>query len=58
MLVIMSNYVAICYAKVALLNLIETNTKITIDALFYEMNALFDLYDYDGIIQEEFKRFI
>lgn len=54
----MSNYVAICYAKVALLNLIETNTKITIDALFYEMNALFDLYDYDGIIQEEFKRFI
>ena len=48
----MTDFEATAYARVALLNLIKTNTKITPDNLFFEMHYLFDLYDEASIINE------
>ena len=41
----MTNFEATAYARIALLNLIESKTEINPDTLFYEMHTLFDLYD-------------
>lgn len=52
----MNNGDATNYARIALLNLIESKSDITPDALLYEMYALFDLYDEDSIAKESFFR--
>lgn len=41
----MSNQECTCYARIALLNLIQRQEKITPDALFYEMCYLFCIYN-------------
>ena len=45
----MTNYEVVAYARIALANLLENNKKINDDMLFYEMNALFDLYSEEAI---------
>ena len=52
----MSNQECTCYARIALLNLMEKNVKITTDALLYEMSYLFDIYDEDKIKEEAYFR--
>ena len=52
----MSNQECTCYARIALLNLIEKNEKITPDSLFYEMCYLFDTYSESQIKEEAFFR--
>lgn len=41
----MNNQECLCYSRIALLNLIERQEKITPDTLFYEMCYLFDIYN-------------
>lgn len=53
---LVTNSEATSYARVALLNLIESNSKITTDSLLYEMCSLFDLYSEDEIVKEAFFR--
>lgn len=52
----MSNQECTCYARVALLNLIERQEKITPDALLYEMCYLFDVCDEKQIKEEALLR--
>ena len=52
----MTNFEATAYARIALLNLIESNTEINPDSLFYEMHSLFDLYDEEAIAKEVYFR--
>ena len=52
----MTNFEATAYARIALLNLIESKTKINPDSLFYEMHSLFDLYDEEAIAKEVYFR--
>lgn len=52
----MTNFEATAYARIALLNLIETNSDINPDSLLFEMHALFDLYDKEAISKEVFFR--
>lgn len=52
----MSNQECTCYARIALLNLIQRQEKITPDALFYEMCYLFDIYNEKQIKEEAFFR--
>ena len=52
----MTNGDATNYARIALLNLMESETEITPDNLFYEMHSLFDLYDESSIAKEAYFR--
>ena len=52
----MTNFEATAYARIALLNLIESKSDITPDSLLYEMHHLFDLYNEDSIAKEVFFR--
>ena len=52
----MSNQECTCYARIALLNLIQRQEKITPDTLFYEMCYLFDVYNEKQIKEEAFFR--
>ena len=52
----MTNFEATAYARIALLNLIESKTEINPDSLFYEMHSLFDLYDEEAIDKEVYFR--
>ena len=52
----MTNSEATAYARIALLNLIESKSDINPDSLLYEMHYLFDLYDEDSITKEAFFR--
>lgn len=52
----MNNQECTCYARIALLNLIERQVKVTPDALFYEMHYLFDIYNEEQIKEEAFIR--
>lgn len=52
----MTNFEATAYARIALLNLIETKADINPDTLLYEMHSLFDLYNEDSIKKEAFFR--
>lgn len=53
---IMNNTDATNYARIALLNLIESNSPINTDSLFYEMYSLFDLYSEEAIALEVLKK--
>lgn len=50
----MNNQECTCYARIALLNLIQRQEKITPDTLFYEMCYLFDVYNEEQIKEEAF----
>lgn len=52
----MSNQECTCYARIALLNLIQRQEKITPDTLFFEMCYLFDIYNEEQITEEAFFR--
>lgn len=52
----MTNQECTCYARIALLNLIERKVEITPDALLYEMWNLFDIYSEEKIKEEAFFR--
>lgn len=52
----MSNQECTYYARIALLNLIERNDKITPDSLLYEMHYLFDTYNEEKIKEEAYLR--
>lgn len=52
----MTNFEATAYARIALLNLLETKSEINPDTLFYEMHTLFDLYNEETIEKEVFFR--
>lgn len=52
----MINQECTCYARIALLNLIERKVEITPDALLYEMRNLFDIYSEEKIKEEAFFR--
>ena len=52
----MSNQECVCYARIALQNLIEREEKITPDTLLYEMCYLFDTYNEEKIKEEAFFR--
>ena len=53
----MTNNEALAYARVGVLNLLESNDEVTPDTLFYEMYTLFDLYSEEAILEEEKRRF-
>ncbi len=50
----MTNAEATSYARIALLNLIESKSDITPDALLYEMCYLFDIYSEEEIKKRSF----
>lgn len=52
----MTNQECTCYARIALLNIIERKEKVTPDSLLYEMCYLFDIYSEERIKEEAYFR--